>query len=47
MIEQSGIFTLDQLKEGRRKNHLAACEQLARHEPKTIFDDPILKLAKG
>lgn len=44
IIAQSGIFTLDQLRERRRKDHLAAFEQLAQHEPKTIFADPILKL---
>ena len=32
---------------GADVDHLAACEQLARHEPGAHFDDPILKLAKG
>jgi len=44
MIQQSGIFTLNQLKETQRRDHLEAFQQLARHEPKTIFQDPITKL---
>jgi len=38
---------LDQLTQPSRKNYFEAFKQIARHEPKSIFADPILKLAKS